>query len=258
MLLLPYLRIIKLNDFNINNQIISFMKKLLIAAALLVGGASVASAEGYNRVAVSYDLSTLSFNKDASYWEDKSESVGLNGFGINYIHGFGVAENMFVEAGANLDFLFGSKGEKETDDDVYWDEDKTKFQNINIQVPVNFVYRFNVAEGVSIDTYVGLNFKFHFTNKYKEEYTCSDSEYNESGEWINLFNDDEKNMGDKDATWNRFQMGWHVGVGCNYQRYYLGVQFGTDFIPAYSHNYGEGYEPKVNTSNLKVSLGYTF
>ena len=47
MLLLLYLRIIKLNDFNINNQIISFMKKLLIAAALLVGGASVASAEGY-------------------------------------------------------------------------------------------------------------------------------------------------------------------------------------------------------------------
>ncbi len=83
------------------------MKKVILAAALLVAGVSVANAEGYNRVAVSYDHTNLSFNKDAASFldADGSETAGLNGFGLNYIHGFGVAENMFVETGANVDFL---------------------------------------------------------------------------------------------------------------------------------------------------------
>ena len=46
------------------------MKKVLFAAALLVVGVSVASAEGYNRVAVSYDHTNLNFNKEASWWSD--------------------------------------------------------------------------------------------------------------------------------------------------------------------------------------------
>lgn len=64
-------------------------------------------------------------------------------------------------------------------------------------------------------------------------------------------------MDGKDYTWNRFQMGWHIGVGVNFNKYYLGVQAGTDFIPFYSHN-SNGYKPKVNTVDCKISLGYTF
>ena len=46
-----------------------------------------------------------------------------------------------------------------------------------------------------------------------------------------------------------------------YQKYYLGVQYGTDFIPAYSHKFeydGATSKPKVNSQALKISLGYTF
>ncbi len=60
---------------------------------------------------------------------------------------------------------------------------------------------------------------------------------------------------------NRFQMGWQIGVGFEYQKYYLGVQYGTDFIPAYSHKFeydGATSKPKVNSQALKISLGYTF
>ncbi len=200
------------------------MKKFFMMAALLVAGFSVANAQDYNRVALSYDYTGLNYNTGG-----KSETMGNNGFGLNYTHGFGVANSMFVEVGGNLDFLFGSK-------------DKMKTQFINLQVPVNYVYRFNIADGVSIDPYVGLNFKLHFTGKEK---------YDVAGaEWANLF--DDKDMG-KDETWNRFQMGWQVGVGLNYEKYYLGAQVGTDFIPAFSYE-----KAKVNTVNVKVSLGYTF
>lgn len=205
------------------------MKKALLAAVLFVAGAFAANAQGYNRAALSY-------NHD-NYSPKGGDSYGLNGVGLNYIHGFDVAESMFVEVGGNFNFNFGSKefGKGE-------DAEKFKYQNINLQVPVNYVYRFNVAEGVSIDPYVGLNFKLHLTAK---------SKYDEKdAKWANQF--DKKDVGEGE-TWNRFQMGWHVGAGLNYDRYYLGVQFGTDFLPIYK----EG-DAKINTSSLKISLGYTF
>lgn len=225
------------------------MKKFIFAAALIAASVSM-NAQDYNRVALSYDYTGLNFNKDMDMFDtEKAETLGTNGFGLNYIHGFGVANNMFVETGANVDFLFGSRTEK-------FDEGEYTFktQNINLQVPVNFVYRFNITEGVSIDPYVGLNFKLHFSERLKEG-------DDEDDKWMSVFDDGQGGMGSKDYTWNRFQMGWHVGVGVNYEKYYLGVQVGTDFIPAYSHDFkedGESYKCKVNTTNVKVSLGYTF
>ncbi|WP_295728281.1 outer membrane beta-barrel protein [uncultured Muribaculum sp.] len=253
------------------------MKKVLFVAALLVAGASVASAEGYNRVAVSYDHTNYGFNKDLKGEEDGIKGFGLNGFGLNYIHGFGLSESlpMFLEVGGNVNFNFGSKdwGDK-VESEGFYVLPQRKFQNINLQVPVNFVYRFDMADGVSIAPYVGLNFKLHLTEKFKTKIDTNipESALEAAGyskddlesDWFSVLSKDdmakcydvEKDEAD-DLTWNRFQMGWHVGVGCNYQKYYLGVQFGTDFIPAYSYS-GDGYKPKVNTTNLKVSLGYTF
>ncbi|TFU93659.1 hypothetical protein E4T81_06790 [Barnesiella sp. WM24] len=222
------------------------MKKLIFAVALIAASVSM-NAQDYNRVALSYDYTGLSFNKEMDFfYTEKAETLGTNGFGLNYTHGFGVANNMFVEAGANIDFLFGSRTEKEDG----WEE-TLKTQNINLQVPVNFVYRFNITEGVSIDPYVGLNFKLHFSERMRFE----DEE--ETGKWESVFDDGEDAMWGKDNTWNRFQMGWQIGVGLNYEKYYLGVQVGTDFIPAYSHKVNN-VTGKVNTTNVKVSLGYTF
>lgn len=233
------------------------MKKLFIAAAFIAATVSM-NAQDYNRVALSYDYTGLGFNKEMDFFgTEKAETIGQNGFGLNYAHGFGVATNMFVEVGANVDFLFGSRTEKGNGEEA-----KFKTQNINLQVPVNYVYRFNIADGVSIDPYVGINFKLHFTEKYKTDYKdLEDPEYSRDGKWISVFDKGEDAMDGKDNTWNRFQMGWQVGVGVNYERYYLGVQVGTDFIPAYSHKFeygGESVKCKVNTTNVKVSLGYTF
>lgn len=218
------------------------MKKLIFAVALIAASVSM-NAQDYNRVALSYDYTGLSFNKEMA---GKAETIGTNGFGLNYTHGFGVANSMFVEAGANIDFLFGSRTEKGNG----W-ELTQKTQNINLQVPVNFVYRFNITEGVSIDPYAGLNFKLHFSERMRYD------DEDETGKWISVFDDGADAMRSKDATWNRFQMGWQIGVGLNYEKYYLGVQVGTDFIPAYSHKFDDGTY-KVNTTNVKVSLGYTF
>ncbi|MDO5332708.1 MAG: outer membrane beta-barrel protein [bacterium] len=242
------------------------MKKVILAAAVLVASASVANAEGYNRVALSYDWQHYSMNKDYT-GTDKTEGRSLNGFGINYAHGFGVAENMFVEVGGNFNFGFGSEKGEKVEYAGYWFQDKQKMTNINLRVPVNFVYRFNVSDDFKIAPYVGINFKLNLVTKMKDvvDSNLSKDELKDLGyeepDWVNVYSDSKENMGDGDYTWNRFQMGWQIGVGFEYQKYYLGVQYGTDFIPAYSHKFewdGGSSKPKINSQALKISLGYTF
>lgn len=250
------------------------MKKFIMAAVLLSAGVSMAVAQNsdYNRVGISYDNTSYSFN-DLMKLDQEMDGVSTNGVGINYIHGFSVSSSLpiFVETGLNLNFGFGSKniGAKE-EEDGYWMQAKYKFQNINLQVPVNFVYRFNVMDDFSIAPYVGLNFKLNLVSKDKtkfdhnfpsDAFDAEDMEWLD-GKWRNLFNSNEENMDGKDYTWNRFQMGWHIGVGFQYKPFYLGVQYGTDFIPAYKHKFEYEGVPsetyKVNTGNLKITLGYCF
>lgn len=233
------------------------MKKIMMAAALLVAGVSFANAEGYNRVAVSFDNTHFGYNKEMKL-DQEMDGFGMNGFGINYVHGFGVAENMFVETGLNVDFGWASKKIWEESDEDGTNKEFFKAKNINMQLPVNFVYRIGVGENMWVSPYVGLNFKLNLVSKYRNTWEpLEDGE--KDPDWVNVYSDSEKDgMGHKDLTWNRFQMGWHVGCGFQFSKYYLGVQWGTDFIPAYSHKFEDGEKYKVSTSNLKVSLGYTF
>lgn len=257
------------------------MKKLnaLLFCFVALCAAATANAEGYNRVAISYDYTHFGMNKEmkADFLGDEASAINTNGFGINYIHGFGISSSlpMFIETGLNFNFGFGNTDlgyEKESIQN-YWmsAESKLKSQNINLQVPVNFVYRFDIADNLTLSPYVGLNFKLNLVTKYKSQLKVDTNipsdildqagididDYNRDGDWINVYSDDDKNMGDKDLTWNRFQMGWHIGVGVQYKPFYLGLQFGTDFIPAYKQDIAkETY--KVSTSNLKISLGYCF
>lgn len=249
------------------------MKKLILAAAVVAAGAFCANAEDYNRGGITYDHTSLGLNKNMKDVLDV-DGLGTNGFGINYVHGFGISNTlpMFIETGLNLNFNFGSEnvGKKETEGD-YWMQEKMSMQNINMQIPVNFVYKFALTDDITLSPYIGLNFKLNLVNKYKYKIdtNISDSDLEDAGidkkdlegEWINTFSDSNKNMGSKDWTWNRFQMGWQIGVGVNYKPFYLGLQYGTDFIPAYKHefkedNYKETY--KVSSGTFRLTLGYNF
>ena len=186
-------------------------KTLALAGILAVAGS--ANAEDYNRVAISYDNTSYGYNKDykLSYDDDEDPSFSTNGFGLNYIHGFGLSNSlpMFLEVGGNINFNFYSNTEEfkfmgETE------KYKSQFQNINLQVPVNFVWRFNVVDDLTIAPYVGLNFKVHFTSKmraYMDGEWDDKAEEDEAKQWMNLFSDDkDKGTGNKDLTWNRFQI----------------------------------------------------
>lgn len=235
------------------------MKKLLVFAVLALA-AGVCSAQraaeydlgksgdnaNYNRVGVSFNNTSFSPNSDA---KDFMDAVSTNGFGLDYIHGFSLSSSlpMFIETGANVNFNFGSKS---------YEGSKLLLQNFNLQVPVNYVYRFALADELTLAPYIGLNFKLNLASRFKE--TLEDGYIWDDGtdeeEWVNVFSKDD--MGE-DGTWNRFQMGWQVGVGVQYSKIHLGLHYGTDFIPAFSYSEG-GYKPKVNNGNFKMTLSYCF
>lgn len=127
---------------------------------------------------------------------------------------------------------------------------KMKFNMLSWNIPINFGYRYSINENLSIDPYIGLNFKFNILAQGDIESKANDNDYlnnaasdiiNDMGS-INFLNKDDM-MG---MQWKTFQMGWHIGAGVNYKRLYLGLRYGTDFIKI-----AEG----TNSSNFYLSLG---
>lgn len=141
-------------------------------------------------------------------------------------------------------------------------------------MPVNFAWKFNINDKFSVTPYLGLNFRVNMSSrmKYVSEYETNmpsdmlpkDFKKKDESDWYNCLSSSEKHgMGSKEETWNVFQMGWQIGVGARYSNYYLGLQYGTDFIPSYKHTYKDEDEKtsetyKINNGTFKVKLGYYF
>ncbi len=194
---------------------------------------------GYNLVSVSYDNTNLS---GKHYDFNGKESMGLNGFGLEYTRGFGLSRSlpMYLEAGLKFNMGFGS-----VTDEGY----ELKMQMMRLSIPVSYAWRFGVGEGMAVTPYAGIDFRFNLTGKAKE----IDPDGEES-DWYSVFDKDD--MGE-DGTWNRFQLGWHIGARFEYNRITLGVSYGTDFIKAFKYD-EDGDKSHVSTGNLAVSLGYRF
>lgn len=211
----------------------------------------------YNRISLSYENTGLTANKQFGDFIEDEDHISMNGFGVQYLHGFSLSRKlpMFIEVGGKLSMVFGSNDGEEVEIDDEYMKLQLKTQLMSLSVPVNYSYKFAINDKFAISPYVGLNFKLHLLGRMKNHIDASIDieDYIEDYEenWVNIFSDDDEDgMGDSDYTFNRFQMGWHVGVGFQISKLYLGVQYGTDFIPAYSYK-----KAKVNSGNLAVSVG---
>lgn len=225
-----------------------FISTAVMAALAISASAQLASdmsmsetdAPGsYNLLGVSYDNTNLS-GKNFEFNDKKS--MGLNGFAVEYIHGFGLSSTnpMYLELGAKFNMGFGSNT-----DEGY----ELKMQMMRLSVPVSYAWRFGLGDGMALTPYAGIDFRFNVLGRVNEIEPNGD----ESG-WNSVFSKDD--MGEDD-TWNRFQLGWHVGARFEYSRVFLGVSYGTDFIKAFKYD-EEGEKCHVTTGNLAVTVGYRF
>lgn len=222
-------------------------------------GASASTQEiaPYNQFGISY--TNVKYTWDIP-GDDDMDDISTNGISLKYIHGFSVSQKlpMYVETGLNLNFGFASN-------DVDIDEDyedvlaiSNKYQFAALAIPVNFAYKFNINETVAIKPYIGLNLKFNLMGRTKMNVDVLDDDLYDyideddlEGEWASYYS--KKDMGDKDSVWNRFQMGWHIGADVQFNKFYVGLNYGTDFIKAWKYK-----KYSVNSGTFNIGIGVCF
>ncbi len=217
------------------------IQHILLCGAMMAG-AFAANAQddltaSYNTAGISYVNTHFGVSDKDVLGDD--DAFSLNGFSLDYNHGFSLSSSMpmFVEVGGRLIFGFHSDSAESYG---YKEEIKTSW--MSIAVPVNYAYKFAVADDFIIKPYTGINFKFNCLGKQK--WTETDPNGDEEKEDLNLF--DKKDMGE---PYKRFQMGWQIGVDFQYKPFILGVEYGLDFIKP---------QKWMNSSLLSVKLAYQF
>lgn len=228
------------------------------SAQFTTGGKSNSASTSSIQEAASYDQFGISYTnvKYTQSDDDMGDDISTNGISLKYLHGFSVSNKLpiYVEAGLNLNFNFASIA---IDNDYYKDiaEFSNKYQFAALAIPVNVAYRFNINETITIKPYLGLNFKINLLGRGKRDVKVLDDDYedyfDEDYEWASFYSKDD--MGDKDAVWNRFQMGWHIGADVQFNKFFIGLNYGTDFIPAWKHK-----KYKVNSGTFNIGLGFYF
>ncbi len=128
---------------------------------------------------------------------------------------------------------------------------ETSISFIDINVPVSVMYDYSINEKFSVSPYLGLKIRAGISGTFKEEYefkknapsylnkiyqNVSYNIYDKGGKDDKdyMYNDymygnDDMDGDDMDDTYNRFLIGWQIGANINYDKYFLGVSYGTYF-----------------------------
>lgn len=197
------------------------------------GSGNSAESESYNVFIGSYAFDRYSYSGPGT---SSLKSFTINGGKLTYLHGFSISQQLplFIETGANI--FFGAGNEKL--ELGYYDAVNT-YLMASLSVPANLAYRFQINDFFAIKPYVGINAKLNLLGKFYT--TISDT----ASDWANLY--------DEDSSWNRFQLGWQIGTDFEITKVILGLNIGTDFIPA-----AKAESIKINCMTFDLRFGYLF
>lgn len=242
--------------------------KNIFAAVLLAGICTSASAQFATQTSASAPTATntpsegwssfyVQYNP-STFAADKGDDFDFKGFSVGFNKAFGISQSspLFLEVGAALQYSWYS----ESDDYYYEDyydyyefEIEEKVNLFTLKVPVNLTYVFNLPNSnISIAPYAGINLRYNLSGKLN--LSCDDADIDED---FDVFDKDD--MEDDDFTWNRFQMGWQIGVNVNFQKAYLGLSYGGDFTKTVKYMdglTGSGKDYKMKTTS--ITLGFKF
>ena len=219
----------------------------------------------WDRITVSY--SPMKYVTDIKGTDD----FNMTGFSLGYEKGFSIARSLpiFIETGANMQYAFKTFDNEDREDagisSPHYYDMKATYSTLNLKVPVNLAYKLTFGD-VSLIPYVGLNFKLNLLGQLKYSLEDPDdlegSQYDDEDDfWNDIEDSDEdgmkqtlnmfekKDVGGKDYVWKRFQMGWQIGVGLDYNNLHVGLGYTKDIMELCK---------KVKTSSVMVSLGYNF
>ncbi len=131
-----------------------------------------------------------------------------------------------------------------------------------IQLPVSFLYKFNVGPGLSLYPSIGLYMGLGVGGNVKESGSIEFPDYPTFNKYIDskvdLFGKGDKD-GDGNYTGyeaNRFDAGLTFGLNLEYNKIVLGV--GYDLGLTKLNNESDSGVDDMHNRNLKVSVGYFF
>ncbi len=222
------------------------MKKIFTfaVAMLLTAGAAFAQ-ETYSRLQVSYISNTLT-----NYDFEGEDMVAPKGFVLGGVMGLPVSDVLpiYLEPGVTLSWSHSAKDLKAMGIKVA----EEKFTYMNIAVPVNGVYKYELNDKVAFSGHAGLNFKVNFMAKeHHKEFNAMSNKWEKSDKsWIS-----KDDMVDRENRANIFQLGGQVGAGVHLGQFYIGWQFQTDFMKFQQWDVDGSDKHKWHTQY--ITIGYT-
>ena len=226
------------------------MKKVLLVAlmavfttsafAQILTGKSAALVKENNNWSYVY----LQYNA-GSFSPDKGDSENFNAVSLGWNKNIRLTSSLplYLETGLGLQFSFSSESES----DKYYEVEENTFL-MSVKVPVGVSYAFDIPNApVAVIPTAGLDLRFNAVGTYKYEET--DKYYDETdSETINLFDKDD--MGGSDYTWNRFQIGAHIGVNARFwNKLLVGYAYQFDFSEI---------SKKTHINQHNITIGYCF
>lgn len=167
----------------------------------------------------------------SSFVPKHGDNESFSAFSLGFSKAFNVTQSapVFAEAGIAAQYSFASDFE---------DFDDINLSMLSAKVPLSLIYKFDIPNSsVSIMPNAGLDLRFNILAKLSDD---DDS--------INLFDKDD--MGSSKATWNRFQIGWHIGLKALLgQSFMIGASYGSDFSEIFED---------CHIQTVSLTLGTTF
>ena len=205
-----------------------------ITTAGSVGDYAVGNYDGWSTIYLQWNPSSFS--------PEVGSSESFTGFSAGFNHAFGLTQSipLYVEAGIGVQYSFWDGDYYLIYEGNYKKIKDSKIKVLSTKVPVSLMYKFDIPNStISIVPNAGLDMRFNILGKLKSD---------DLGKSVNLFDKDD--MGLDDWTWNRFQIGWHVGVNFMFNNKFLvGATYGTDFSEIAKNM-------KIHTGS--ITLGYCF
>lgn len=159
------------------------------------------------------------------------DNESFSAFSLGLSKAFSVTQSapVFLEAGIAAQYSFKSD---------FLDYDDINFKMFSAKVPFSLIYKFDLPNSsISLMPNAGLDCRFNILAKLSDD---DDS--------VDLFDKDD--MGSSKDTWNRFQIGWHIGLKALLgQNFLIGASYGSDFSEI---------EDDTHIQTISLTLGYTF
>ena len=225
-----------------------FVKLKLISLLLVICVSNVTKADDYNRLSVAGENLMPLYSTEWFY------GLTMSGPGIDYVHGFSISDRRYIEVGAGVNYLSGENSEWIYDDTTV-DCISQNYRNLNLRLPISYVFDIRISDKVSIPIALGMNMRINLLLQTKYTGNIQGVDIGPRNGWTNVIGHGDPQPGNV-ITWPRCHFGLHYSFGLRISRVYIGMMQSYELTPLFRYYGKENDCEKGMTFNY--TIGYYF